>query len=498
MLGIGFATLWTDAARAQIARGGVEWVTAGGDAQRSSWVRTDPKISVENMRKPGFAVVWKIKLNGDPGLASTLDKYIGYRGFRSFAFMGSSGGEITAIDTDLGRVEWRKTVPGGSPAATSGPCPGGMTAEVTRPTAVAITAPPSAGRSAAGRGRFAKGDVGETGEGAVTLAEAFVRAAAAERAAAANAAAANAGRAGRGPAVLDNIYGAHQSFIDAISADGMFHALWISNGDEPVAPIPFVPAAGNARGLTVIGNVAYAFTSHGCGGAPNGVWALDLTSKDLARWTTSGDIAGGAGFAFGADGTVYAATSGGELVALDGKTLQEKGAYHSGGAAFISTPVVFDYQTKPEIAAATSDGRLHLVDAGSLMGAAFPAAISGDLASWQDIAGARWIVAPSKDAIAAWKISQQDGALAARTGWTSRELASPAAPVVINGVVFTVANAPSPVLYAFEGVSGKELWNSGKAIAAPFRRGALSGSGSQLYLGTSDGTIYAFGFPIEH
>jgi hypothetical protein len=28
--------------------------------------------------------------------------------------------------------------------------------------------------------------------------------------------------------------------------------------------------------------------------------------------------------------------------------------------------------------------------------------------------------------------------------------------------------------------------------------GGLSGGGAQLYLGTHDGTLYSFGFPIEH
>jgi outer membrane protein assembly factor BamB len=54
------------------------------------------------------------------------------------------------------------------------------------------------------------------------------------------------------------------------------------------------------------------------------------------------------------------------------------------------------------------------------------------------------------------------------------------------------------VLHALDGATGKELWNSGKTMTAAVRIGGLSGSGSQIYLGTSDGTIYAFGFPIEH
>jgi outer membrane protein assembly factor BamB len=83
-------------------------------------------------------------------------------------------------------------------------------------------------------------------------------------------------------------------------------------------------------------------------------------------------------------------------------------------------------------------------------------------------------------------------------GWTSREMASPLQPMVINGVVFAVSNSASPVLYALDGATGRELWNSGKIMRAPVRSSKLTGSDSQIYLGTSDGTVYAFGFPIEH
>jgi hypothetical protein len=43
-----------------------------------------------------------------------------------------------------------------------------------------------------------------------------------------------------------------------------------------------------------------------------------------------------------------------------------------------------------------------------------------------------------------------------------------------------------------------ELWNSGRMLSAKVRDGGLSVIGGQLYLGASDGTFYAFGFPIEH
>ncbi|HKE24178.1 MAG TPA: PQQ-binding-like beta-propeller repeat protein [Bryobacteraceae bacterium] len=481
-------------ARAQFGRGAPEWMADGGDAQRSQWIRSDPKISVQSLSKPGFEMVWKIKLAHEPGPAATLDRYIGYRGFRSLALMASPSGDLTGIDTDLGRIEWKRNLPV-SAARGSAVCSAGMEAEAVRPTNAAYPGAP-AGRGGGGmfgRSGPAKSGVGEAGEGAVTIAEIAARAAAANP---------TAGRGGRAPGAPGMPGGPEfrrmPTLLDVLASDGMLHSMYISNGEEPAAPTPFLPADAKAHGLIVVNNVAYAATTDGCAGAPNGVWALDLASKQVVHWETASGVAGQAGFAFGPDGTVYAATNSGELVALDPKTLEVKATYRADGQSFASSPLVFEHQTKSWVAAAGKDGRVHLVDAASLTGAAYPAAASGDLASWQDGGGTRWIAAPSKDAIAAWKVADQEGSPALQPGWTSREMASPMTPVVINGVVFAVSNASSPVLYAFDGSSGRELWNSGKTMSAQIRHGVLSGSDTRLYLGTSDGTFYAFGFPIEH
>jgi outer membrane protein assembly factor BamB len=484
------AFVWAGAAHAQF-RGGPEWGTVGGDAQRSSWVRSDPKISVERIAKPGFALAWKIKLNAEPSLASTLSSYIGYRGFRSFAFLGSASGELTTIDTDLGRIEWQKKLPGGRVTSTPGPCQGGMTANVARPTAAAFPAAPGGRGGGGGRAGAAKSDVGQPGEGAVTIKAALAAADAAAAAARGRGGAPGApGGAGRGPRMPD--------FLSAVSSDGMYHAAYISNGEEPNPLISFLPADANARQLTVVNNVVYAATSQGCGGVANGVWALDVATKEVTHWTPpAGDIAGG-GFAFGPEARIYASTTSGDLVALDPKKMEVQGVYRASNEAFSASPVVFEYKTKTLVAAPTKEGHIHLVDASALTGAAFPGSVAGALASWQDAAGTRWIVAPSKDSVAAWKVADQGDAAAVQPGWTSAEMPSPLTPIVVNGVVFAVSNSPSAVLHALDGATGKELWNSGKTMTAAVRIGGLSGSGSQIYLGTSDGTIYAFGFPIEH
>jgi outer membrane protein assembly factor BamB len=73
---------------------------------------------------------------------------------------------------------------------------------------------------------------------------------------------------------------------------------------------------------------------------------------------------------------------------------------------------------------------------------------------------------------------------------------------VVDGVVFAASSgqrATPTVLYALDGGTGKELWNSGKTITSYLpRNGGLSGGGTQVFLGTFDGTIYGFGFPVEH
>jgi hypothetical protein len=53
------------------------------------------------------------------------------------------------------------------------------------------------------------------------------------------------------------------------------------------------------------------------------------------------------------------------------------------------------------------------------------------------------------------------------------------------------------VLYAFDAVSGKELWNSGKSITSYVRSTGIWSSNAQVYVATHDSTVYAFGFAMD-
>ena len=120
------------AGSAYAQRGGGDWMTSGGDAQRSSWLRGDPKINVDSMSKPGFQFLWKVKPKNETRQLNSLtppallDFYIGYRGFRALGFIGGSSDTVTAIDIDIARIEWEKNFSSGSRApAGSILCPGG-------------------------------------------------------------------------------------------------------------------------------------------------------------------------------------------------------------------------------------------------------------------------------------------------------------------------------------------------------------------------------------
>ena len=76
----------------------------------------------------------------------------------------------------------------------------------------------------------------------------------------------------------------------------------------------------------------------------------------------------------------------------------------------------------------------------------------------------------------------------------------------MNGVVFTLATgAPSSatgrggpaVVHAYDGATGKRLWNSGTAMPTYASPGSFWSAGGQVYVGTQDGTLYAFGFNDE-
>ena len=114
---------------AQLGRGGSQWLTALADAQRTSWIRTDDKISVASLSKPGFELQWKSKLDNQPRGAHGLAQGVTANGVTLFVPMSvvaGSSNNVYGIDNDLGYVVWRRHFDAALPAATAA-CAGGIT-----------------------------------------------------------------------------------------------------------------------------------------------------------------------------------------------------------------------------------------------------------------------------------------------------------------------------------------------------------------------------------
>ena len=499
------------------AQRGVDWVTGANDAHRSSWVRMDAKINSASMQKPGFGLLWKMKMNGMARQMSSLmppsllEFYISYRGFRSLAFVGNASGTVTGIDIDLARVEWEKSLAQPAGASTVA-CPGGITSGVVR-VVNSLAFPSPAGGSGIGRGTPAKSGVGLPDEGAVTL-----KAPPMPRPGPPPGAKPRPGVRASEPI---NMFAPRIQYAYFLTGDGKFHFLYVSNGDEPNPAIDFLPPGANAQGLIVFEKVAYVTTVNGCGGVDNGLWSLDLETRQVKHWKTAG-VVGTAGYAFGPDGTIYVSGAD-EVAALDLKTLAVKGSFKPSGLQFTSSPVVFEFKGKDLLAVTTNDGAMHAIDTADLskpLASTPPFAAkdfaAGAVASWQDAAGVRWILGPAGGNVSAWKLVEKNGGVAFEAGWTSRDMMTPVTPVIVNGVVFALASgefrssdagmtaaqraakSTRAVLYALDAATGKDVWNSGETIGTFVDTGRMAAGAGRIYVGAHDGTQYAFGLGIEH
>ena len=113
------------------------------------------------------------------------------------------------------------------------------------------------------------------------------------------------------------------------------------------------------------------------------------------------------------------------------------------------------------------------------------------------------------------KLSDEGGKASLTPGWVSQDIASPLAPIIVNGVVFAGASgqyhppagtkasaadiakkSTGAVLYALDGTTGKQLWSSGKTMTS-FSTAPIWAGGGQVYTATYDNTVYAFGFSME-
>ena len=557
---------------AQVGRGWSDWPTPYADAQRTSWLRTDPNISVESMSKPGFDLQWTSKLDNLRRGVEGPTQGVTASGVTLFVPASLVGGSnnLYMLDNDTGHVVWSRTFEGTRPQTT--PCAGGIAAPTRIVSAIAEPTPaPGATVLPAGRGNQQgyRSLLGEPGQGIPVE----PRGGGAGRAGGARGGApAPAGRQGGAPDAgrgqgraqgagipgAPNVGGGGlgRAMVGyAISGDGQLHVASLQSGKDVQTPAPFLPPNSRWSNPVAVGTMMYAATSGNCVGVPNGVYAIDLDAADkpVVSYRTNGGIVVGS-VAFSSDGNSLLAAIGpgnvtgdgkaNAIVSLDPRTLQLKDWYTQPIAEFVTGPTVFRHGTRDVVAAATKDGRVILLDAASLGGAnhATPLLVSRPLfarggsisaealSTWARAATGtagsagpemRWILVPvsgrpsgvraangtiRNGAVAALRLLEVKGRLTLESEWTSSDLAAPATPIIVNGVAFALssgrraaagaAGAPA-VLHAYDAATGKALWNSGKSMTTSAAPGSFWSALSQVYVGTDDGTVYAFGFLDE-
>jgi outer membrane protein assembly factor BamB len=444
----------------------IDWPLYGGDAQRTGWEKGDSRITKENVKD--FQLVLKRKLDtkskGPFSLTPPviIGRLISYRGFKELAFVAGAFDNLWSIDADTDRMFWQKHLDASKAAKSSCTGNAGATPALVPPVNFAGGRPPrGAARPAAPAGP--RGLLGGGGFGAARP-------------------------------------------IFALASDGKLHVLNTSTGDDQSPAMNFLPASAKASSLTISDGAIYTTTSGGCGGAPDGVWAIDLSTPEpkVASYNSDGGPSGLGGLAIGADGTVYVQTAN-KLLALTSKDLKLKQSFDLSSSG--TTPVVFPFKGRDLIISAGKGGRLYLMDSQSLTALHQTEPLSageiwGGLSSWQDDDGTRWVLAPvwgPAGAIVAFKVEESNGKPALTQAWVSRNMSSPEPPVITNGVVFALSAGESThaTLYALDAATGKEMYSTGDQVTAPGNLTGITLANGRVYFTTNDGTLYAFGIFLE-
>ena len=222
--------------------------------------------------------------------------------------------------------------------------------------------------------------------------------------------------------------------IYALTNDGMLHGQVLTTGADYGPPVKFLPSAGaGATGLSLIGKTVYTITSHNCGGIPNALWAMDMTTESYPVTSYKTSALGFTGPTL-TETTAYVVTGIGSsdhansVVGIAGKDMTAQDWYTpTSGKLGNVTPVAFTYKTKKLIAAPGPDGSFVLLDGDSLGGAdhhtplfqteKISSAKEGawdSLATWQDATGNGWVLASVSGPVAAAKFAVKNGRRDAR------------------------------------------------------------------------------------
>jgi hypothetical protein len=231
-----------------------EWLTNGGDPQRTNWQRDEHILTTENVNN--LKLLWKLKLDNQPREMHSLFPPLivtgvpNPQGVHEIAIEAGISDNIFAIDVNAGTLMWKKHFEYPPPREGTGfdagdpLCPGGQ-------TATPLIGPPDE-------------------KGARTL--------------------------------------------YALDGAGQLHFLNVADGEETRPIVKFGFAKAKAYALNLWHGVIYTTTSQNCDGSPNQVGAIDVdrpNPKTMTFSPRSGGLWGREGAAIDSTGVAWAPTGDG-------------------------------------------------------------------------------------------------------------------------------------------------------------------------------------------
>ena len=335
--------------------------------------------------------------------------------------------------------------------------------------------------------------------------------------------------------------------IYILTGDGYLHEQVLSTGADFAPAVKFLPVhPGISNGLNIEGNVLYAATSHGCGDAPNALWAIDLAAPDYPVTTYSTKsvslqasmgptLSGGVAYLVTGSGSATDQVYPNSIVALSGKELKVKDWYTPAGDAGNLqnlAPVAFTFKQQELLAAPGKDGSFVLLDSKVVGRIGSPHSPLSDaehlqcegqrlgrndpLAGSQTVRPGYWHLSLLLSPRGEVRNQQRRGHprqhrrfQGCRAGWKNcpdpglvfAGPRQPRPPVVANGVVIALSEGDRKTnarLYVLDATTGKQLYASGSEIATYAQMSGVSVGDSHAFFTTHDGTLYCFGIGMEH
>jgi outer membrane protein assembly factor BamB len=505
---------------AQAGRG--NWTTFGGDAQRSGWNKGETDLTPESVKQ--LKLEWSVKLASEPKALSNLTAPLVRanmatpKGVKDVVVLAGASNKVFVVDGDTGKMFWEKTLAAeGTPQRRdSWLCPNGLTAT---PVIGPVPRVDGAATSGFGQALYVLASDGKlhafnlvSGED-VLAPTPFVPAFA---------------KAWSMNVVNGQLYTAISQNCNGVKSG--VYAMDLNSADRKVS---YFEAGTNGAGIW--GRAGAAVTSDGKLIVETGDGTFDPEKNEMA------------------DSVI--ALSPQDLKVADyftprNSTWVTKKDLDMGSIG----PTVFNFKNWELVAASGKEGVIFLLDTKSLGGPDHRVPLYrsplftndevnfagkgfwGAFSTWEDSAGTRWLYAPAwgpptpatkfalqhgdtpDGSLMAFKVEEQAGKPVLTPAWNSLNMSVPTPAIIANGIVFALSDGDSPVqfgpsgnllsvedrkaktghaiLYALDANTGDVLFSSADTIRGFSHFSAFAVGGGRIYVGTEDGTLYAFGLGI--